>query len=292
MKKILGLLAVTALVATTSATVVACGEKPADKEDIILNSEKLQNELKIQSSEIKADGTITLELQDKSILTAEVKKDSLKDGEVTIVVSTTEDKLTDKEVKESVKVMFTPKDGKEEDKKLIKTVSVKVEAKKVVKVKLDGVKLDGFTATNATTDQEVIDALKAVKGLENIAAADVKITKVEATESAKGSITIEATKDSKLVEGKLVLEIAQLQASKINLDTVTLSLTATNATTDQEVLDALKGVEGLDKISASDVKITKVEATQDEAGSITIEAESASQLVEGKLVLSIAQLTI
>ncbi|AGR42259.1 lipoprotein [Spiroplasma diminutum] len=144
MKKLLGLLAATGLVATTSATVVACGDKPGEKVfDATLNEGKLNQEVTVKSDLIKADGQVTFGLDEKTILTATVKENSLKDGEVTVVIATTAEKISNKNVEETVKVLFTAKEAetaREVEAKEVKTLNVKIEAKKVEeKIALDKV---------------------------------------------------------------------------------------------------------------------------------------------------------
>ncbi|AUB31794.1 lipoprotein [Spiroplasma floricola] len=213
MKKLLGLLGAAGLVATTSATVVACGQKV---ETVSLTATKLSAETVVKSKKITADGTITFKLAENSVLTVTVKEKSQKAGEVTIIVSTTADKLTDKEVKETVDVMHKAKDASKSTKatepEKVASVEVKIgkKADAPAKVKLDSVDLSSFKATNDTSDTQVIDALKAVKGLEKLTADDVTITKKAATAEAAGEIKIEAKSTSTIVEGSKTLVIDKL----------------------------------------------------------------------------------
>ncbi|AUM62769.1 lipoprotein [Spiroplasma monobiae] len=293
MKKLLGLLGAAGLVATTSATVVACGPK-TEVSDVTLKSGALEQEFLVSSATIKSDGVITLKLEENSILTATVVEGTQKDGEVKIKISTTEEKITEKDVTETVQVMYKAKDAEAEvEPSQIASVSVKVEAKKITLVDLSGVTLEGFTATNDTTDEQVIAELIKVEGLEKLVAADVVITKTNATSENAGSIKITASKDSKLVKGEMSLVIAKLEAeAKKDLSTVDMSsFTATNNSTNEEVLTALNTASDLTLTEENDVTITKKDATITEAGSITITAKSGSTLVEGTIVLAIAQLT-
>ncbi|AUB31792.1 lipoprotein [Spiroplasma floricola] len=298
MKKLLGLLGAVGLVATTSATVVACGQKV---ETVSLTATKLSAETVVKSKKITADGTITFKLAEKSVLTVKVKEKSQKAGEVTIIISTTADKLTDKEVKETIDVMHKAKDAsKSKSTKAaepVKVASVEVKIGKkgasTAKVKLDTVDLSSFKATNDTTDAQVIDALKAVKGLDKLTSSDITITKTKATTSATGSIKIDAKSTSTIVEGTKTLVIDKLEAPAelVDLSTVNLgSFKATNDTTDAQVIDALKAVKGLEKLTTSDVTITKTKATTSAAGSIKIDAKSDSKIVKGTKTLEIAKL--
>ncbi|WP_339020354.1 lipoprotein [Spiroplasma endosymbiont of Atherix ibis] len=286
MKKLLGLLGAAGLVATTSATVVACGNKASD---VTLSETNLSKEFSVKTSKITADGTITFKLAKDSVLNVEVKAGSQKAGEVIIVVSTTADKVKDKEVKETVDVIHKVKDSTKSE-ETVSSVSVKIEAKKAStgKIKLDTADFK-LTATNSTTNAEVIAALKKFKGLEKVVEKiDVKITKTNATLSAKGSIKIEAVGTSTLVEASKTFEIDQLV--KVDLSTVKNLLTPTNDTTVDEVIRALKTVKGLEEVAlTTDVKITKINAGTSLDGSIVIEAVVTSTLVSGKLDLVIAR---
>ncbi|AAT75809.1 membrane-associated lipoprotein precurser [Mesoplasma florum L1] len=80
----------------------------------------------------------------------------------------------------------------------------------VTKVDLSKIELTDFVAKNDTEDLAVIAELVKVEGLSGLKAEDVTITKVDATNEATGTITIKANDSSELVEGQLVLTIAQL----------------------------------------------------------------------------------
>ncbi|WP_338984447.1 lipoprotein [Spiroplasma endosymbiont of Diplazon laetatorius] len=292
MKKLLGLLGAAGLFATTSATVVACGGEKTSDLSVTLKVGELSKDITVKSDKITDGGTVTTKLVEGTVLTVAVKE--IKAGTTTLTISTTEDKLTEKDIKESVKVLFKSKGATSTTE--IDSVSVTVKAKeKVQELKdLAQVKLTGFTATNDTTNQNVIDALKEVDGLSTISEAnDVEIKKTEATNQTAGNITITAKDSSKLVKNSLKLEIAKLEVTKIKLSEVKLTgFTATNDTTNQNVIDALKEVDGLSTISeANDVEIKKTEATNQTAGNITITAKGSSTLVEGTLTLNIEKLS-
>ncbi|WP_339020665.1 hypothetical protein [Spiroplasma endosymbiont of Atherix ibis] len=183
---------------------------------------ELSKEYTVKSNKITADGIISFKQADKSVLIVKIKSGTQKAGEVTIVVATTADKLTDKEVKEKIDVMFKAKDDKKiASTEKIASVSVSVSvtiAKKIAsteKVILSTVKIN-LTPTNDTTVDEVIRALKTVKGLEKIETSDVDFSKIEAIDIKEGSVTITAKSTSKLVTGSKSWKIDELGIDKLS----------------------------------------------------------------------------
>ncbi|AVN60455.1 hypothetical protein CG007_02405 [Mesoplasma entomophilum] len=130
-------------------------------------------------------------------------------------------------------------------------------------------------ATNKTTDAEVMKAVNSVKGLEKaIQNTDILITREDATTAKEGKIVITGIKGSTIVKAEtskiIVIEKEAGQVTPptpedttVDLSKVELNLNATNDTTAADVLKALQGVKGLEKLDAKEVEITIDKSTYD-----------------------------
>ncbi len=127
MKKLLGLLGAAGLVATTSATVVACGgEKVVDKSLEISKLEAKTITINVGKKTDKAVVKSVSDAKDKSILTV-AAGEVADNGDVVITVTPSE-LPTEKDVKEALTVTYgVEKDGKQE---VLTTTKINVTVKK------------------------------------------------------------------------------------------------------------------------------------------------------------------
>ncbi|WP_339030993.1 lipoprotein [Spiroplasma endosymbiont of Cantharis nigra] len=202
MKKLLGLLGAAGLVATTSATVVACGDKVDDKTDLA------KMELSVESG------------------------------------------LTETEAKESIAKQIT---AKVKDAKVTTDYTISVKA-----------------PTRADED-ETEEAL------------------ADGTE-----ITVAATKDSKLLTGTKTIKIAEKAATKVNLDTLDIKITADmdKDTADNAIKAAIVKL-SKDAKETTDYKITYTAKGGTYAEALTagdtfkVEAVEASTLLTGSKEITV-----
>ncbi|WP_342259070.1 lipoprotein [Spiroplasma endosymbiont of Dioctria linearis] len=185
MKKLLGLLGAAGLVATTSATVVACGgQKVVDKSLEISKLEAKNITINVGKKTDKAVVKIVSDAKDKSILT--VTAGNVADnGDVVITV--TPSKLpTEKDVKEVLTVTYgVEKDGKQT---VLTTTKINVTVKKQEATTPELVKIETHVTVKTLTITEVKTAdayLTDVKGKNaNLNVAEVKATLKKAPEAA------------------------------------------------------------------------------------------------------------
>ncbi|QHX36663.1 lipoprotein [Spiroplasma sp. BIUS-1] len=163
MKKLLGLLAATGLVATTSATVVACGPKNEQStKEVTLRETKTSENIILINSEIKTGGSV--EISDDSIV--KISDIKVVNGKVTA-------KLTAKQITENdqnQKIVITYKNNiltKEEVKSITFEINVKIEKKEISKpdteIDVQKVKTDIENAVNGKTSKaDVETAIKSI----------------------------------------------------------------------------------------------------------------------------------
>ncbi|ALD66411.1 lipoprotein [Spiroplasma cantharicola] len=206
MKKLLGLLGAAGLVATTSATVVACGgDKEEEKIDLskltlTVESGKTLEEAKTditkqineKSADAKIDTDFTVTLKSKEANDEETGKDVLKDGTVLTVAATGDSKLLtgSKEVEVGAK----PESEKKDISKLtaeIKAETTQEDAKKAIVAEIEKLSKDA----KETVDYTIAFTKKTNEGEDVVAEGD--------------SFKVEATKSSKLLTGTATIVVVK-----------------------------------------------------------------------------------
>ncbi|WP_339035076.1 lipoprotein [Spiroplasma endosymbiont of Cantharis rufa] len=205
MKKLLGLLGAAGLVATTSATVVACGDKDTVKTDLSkmeltvasgLTEEAAKKSIesqitaKVKDAKITTDYTITVE---KSTSTYEgTEEENLADGTKITVAATKDSKLLTGSKTITIGTSTTP----EEDKKDLGNLSVEIkadltEADAKTKIKEAIVTLSQEAVEN--TDYTITYKAKNTEGLYALTSGD--------------TFEVKATANSKLLTGSIIITV-------------------------------------------------------------------------------------
>ncbi|AVN62473.1 hypothetical protein CG001_02370 [Mesoplasma coleopterae] len=300
MKKLLSILGAVGITATGASLVVSCGNKTVEDTTIDLST----IELSLKATNKTTDAEVM-----KAVNSVKGLEKAIQNTDILI---TREDATTAKEGKIVITGIKGSTIVKAETSKII---VIEKEAGQVTPptpedttVDLSKVELN-LNATNDTTAADVLTALKAVKGLEKIEAKDVKIeitkstydvvektvndTTINVIENEKaGSITITGL-ESKLVKKDSIKKIS-VASPVTDLSKVELNLNATNLTTQEEVIAALKEA----KISSDSVVISKDIASVYNAGKIEIKANElktgtnlSDAVVNGTKTLTIGEVS-
>ncbi|WP_339030634.1 lipoprotein [Spiroplasma endosymbiont of Cantharis nigra] len=206
MKKLLSLLGAAGLVATTSATVVACGgEKVVDKSLEISKLEAKTITINVGTKTDKAVVKSVSDAKDKSILTV-AAGEVADNGDVVITVTPSE-LPTEKDVKEVLTVTYgVEKDGKQE---VLTTTKINVTVKKEEATVPTLVKIETHVTVNELKITEVKTAeayLTDVKGKN----AKLEVAEVTATLTKAPKAAVEAEGENPVVpavNGELTITV-------------------------------------------------------------------------------------
>ncbi|WP_339033526.1 lipoprotein [Spiroplasma endosymbiont of Cantharis rufa] len=211
MKKLLGLLGAAGLVATTSATVVACGgEKVVDKSLEISKLEPTTIKINVGKKTDKAVVKSVSDAKDKSILS--VSAGEVADNGDVVITVTPSELPTEKDLKEVLTVTYgVEKDGKQE---VLTTTKINVTVKKGEATTPELVNIATHVTVKTLTIEEVKTAdaylvdVKAKNANLNVAEVSATLTKAPVAAVEEGEDPV-ANPAKEAVNGKLTITVKE-----------------------------------------------------------------------------------
>ncbi|WP_036246425.1 lipoprotein, partial [Mesoplasma chauliocola] len=267
MKKLLGILAATGIAASSASLVVACGSKENGAVD-------LSNALTgyIATNDTDEEEIISYLKETKGV------KD-LKSSEIAVVTT-----IATANTEGSVWIHAS-------DKAKSVTGEIVLEIVKTPAVNLKTALKDVYFDKTPTV-QEVISALRQVKGLKHLEAYEVEFDLEQINPGEINSVEVKATNSAKIVEGEgnIIVDLSLINLNELNVEGLT------DKSTEEEVAAAINAAwkaantESKKTITKDDVTIKQTTGKIGSKGSITVTAKEDSEKVIGQVTIETAAL--
>ncbi|AUB31693.1 lipoprotein [Spiroplasma floricola] len=275
MKKLLSLLATTGLVATTSATVVACKSevKKIELTKIIIN--KNLGELNQDGNTGKPSSETILNAtfaKNKELIKSEVEVKNITNVKADIVVKTDSKKYIEKG---SVEVNYIVKND----------IKNKID---LSKIKGESLEISPLENSESSAKKAVIDQIKSKLSIDVVESTDISFENYKKpTLSEKGSIEVKSVKASTKVIGSATFILNykedRIDLSKIKGESLEISpLENSELSAKKAVIDQIKSKLSIDVVESTDISFENYKKpTLSEKGSIEVKSVKASTKVIG-----------
>jgi folate-dependent phosphoribosylglycinamide formyltransferase PurN len=303
MKKLLSFLGAIGLVATSSATVVACGPDNTsttgasidykdgltvdDLTKAVKDFEKVAEDTDTVKSVVTfyADETVVTIADDGTISAKLANEDS--------------PEVTSFEASTSYVYAVVTTDSTKADAPVASLITNKISVgdNAAAKASINDIKVEVKVGdAKAATETKIADAIKAVSA-DAVVTTDFTIddATVFATDTAvAGTITVTAVEGSKLIEGSFTIEVKANEQTKTSINDIKVEVKVgdAKAATETKIADAIKAVSA-DAVVTTDFTIDDASVFVGEAaavdGTITVNATASSILIEGSFTITVGE---